>query len=236
MLRDVSLLIHEGDHVTLLGPSGSGKTTLLSIVGGLERPQRGAVAVAGHDLTKLTGNEMAEFRRREVGFVFQHFGLLEALTSLENVELPLMLAGVGIRPRRARAQELLGLVGLGHRMSHRPAQLSGGERQRVAIARALANRPGLLLADEPTGNLDEDSAELVGHLLESLRRELGCTLLVVTHHHALAARAERRYVIKDGRLDPAGQSHSEGTTVAGPAKETAHVAGTERAWPAGEAL
>lgn len=235
MLLDVSLLVDQGDHVTLLGPSGSGKTTLLSIIGGLERPESGSVVVAGHDLRTLTGNEMAEFRRNEVGFVFQHFGLLDAMTAVENVELALLLSGTAVRSRRPRAKELLGLVGLGHRLNHRPPQLSGGERQRVAIARALANRPALLLADEPTGNLDEDSAAHVGDLLESLRRDFGCTLLVVTHHHDLAARAEHRYMIREGRLARAPDGRPDLAAFPGEAPSASAFPGAPRSRSAGEA-
>ncbi|MGD0082984.1 MAG: ABC transporter ATP-binding protein [Acidimicrobiales bacterium] len=203
VLRGVSLEVDEGEYVALVGPSGSGKTTLLCIIGGLERPQTGAVRVCGEDLSRLSGDEMAVFRRQSVGFVFQHFGLLDALTALENVELALVLSGRGsARARRDRAQELLERVGLGKRLGHRPSQLSGGERQRVAIARALANEPRLILADEPTGNLDDESSVIVGDLLDSVRQAEGCTLVVVTHHHALADRADRRLALADGALRP----------------------------------
>jgi putative ABC transport system ATP-binding protein len=201
VLRDVSLEADEGDYISLVGPSGSGKTTLLCLLGGLERPQEGEVVVGGCDLTKLAGDELAHFRRSTVGFVFQHFGLLEALTARENVELALTLAGA--KPaggRRREAERLIGRVGLAGRSDHRPSQLSGGERQRVAIARAIANRPRLILADEPTGDLDEDTAGTVGTLLEQLRREDASTLLVVTHQRQLAARAERHLALSDGVL------------------------------------
>jgi ABC-type lipoprotein export system ATPase subunit len=201
VLRGLSLDVDEGEYVALVGPSGSGKTTLLSIIGGLERPQTGVVEVCGEDLTQLSGDQMAIFRRRSVGFVFQHFGLLDALTAFENVELALVLSGQGSqRARRDRARDLLRRVGLGKRLGHRPGQLSGGERQRVAIARALANEPRLILADEPTGNLDQASSAVVGDLLESVRQAEGCTLVVVTHHHALADRADRRLALSDGSL------------------------------------
>jgi putative ABC transport system ATP-binding protein len=201
VLRDVSFHVEEGDYASLVGPSGSGKTTLLSLIGGLDHPQSGEITVGGHDLHKLSGDGLARFRRETVGFVFQHFGLLEALTARENVELALTLAGIsnGGR-RRQRAVALLERVGLVDRLHHRPPELSGGERQRVAIARAIANAPRLILADEPTGDLDDETAADVGDLLENLRNEEGCTLLVVTHHRALAARAARSFALRKGEL------------------------------------
>ena len=157
--------------------------------------------MAGHDLSLLAGDRLAEFRRSSVGFVFQHFGLLEALTALENLELTLTLSGVARTERRRRAAELLERVGLADRINHRPFELSGGERQRVAIARALSNRPQLILADEPTGNLDDDTATAVVGLLESLPSEHGCTLFVVTHNRSLAARADVRLSLGLGTCD-----------------------------------
>jgi putative ABC transport system ATP-binding protein len=212
VLRDVTFRVNRAGYVSLVGPSGSGKTTLLSIIGGLEHPQAGRVEVAGHDLSKLRGDRLAEFRRTTVGFVFQHFGLLEALTATENLELTLTLSGMRPARRRQRAEELLARVGLTDRMDHRPHELSGGERQRVAIARALSNDPELILADEPTGNLDDDTAASVVDLLESLPSEHGCTLLVVTHNRSLAARARTRLSLYDGsvvlsQLADIGQRH-----------------------------
>jgi putative ABC transport system ATP-binding protein len=189
-----------GTYVSLVGSSGSGKSTLLAILGGLERPQVGRVVVGGVDVTSLNADELAQYRRTAVGFVFQHFGLLEALTALENIELALALNGVGRIARHRRATEVLGDVGLASRTSHRPYELSGGERQRVAIARAIVNEPGLILADEPTGNLDVDSAHAVADLLASLRRERGCTLLVVTHNPAMAEQADSHFALLGGRL------------------------------------
>jgi len=160
-------------------------------------------------VARLSGDGLAAFRARTVGFVFQHFGLLEALSALENVELALVLAGVlPAREREARARELLGRVGLSHRLGHRPPELSGGERQRVAIARAIANEPRLLLADEPTGNLDDDSSQLVGDLLETVCHEERCTLVVVTHHRALAERADRVLHLRSGRLTGAPRAEA----------------------------
>jgi len=201
VLRDISLEVAEGEYVSLVGPSGSGKTTLLSLIGGLDHPQSGQILVGGHDLRTLSGDGLAAFRRETVGFVFQHFGLLEALTARENVELALTLAGVSsARQRHHRASGLLHRVGLGDRLEHRPTELSGGERQRVAIARAIANSPRVILADEPTGDLDDNTAADVGDLLEQLREEEGCTLVVVTHHRRLAARAERSLTLEAGDL------------------------------------
>jgi len=194
------LEIARGEYVALVGPSGSGKTTLLSVLGALERPQVGSVVVAGQDLSMLSGDGLALYRRTEVGFVFQHFGLLAALTALENVELALTLAGRGRGQRRRRATDVLERVGLQDRLEHRPAELSGGERQRVAIARAIANGPRLILADEPTGNLDERASVAIGDLLESLRHDGGCTLVLVTHNRLLASRADRRLWLHSGRL------------------------------------
>ena len=203
VLDGVDLDVPAGGFVAVVGPSGSGKTTLLSLVGGLEPVQAGTVVVAGEDLAGLGGDRLARHRATTVGFVFQHYGLLEALTAAENVELALALAGRGRRARRARAAELLAAVGLSGRADHRPAQLSGGERQRVALARALANRPPLVLADEPTGNLDEAAAEEVAGLLASLPAEQGCSLLLVTHNRLLAARADTVVRLRAGRLEVA---------------------------------
>ena len=199
VLGGLDLDVADGGYAAVTGPSGAGKTTLLSLLGGLEQPQRGRVEVGGQDLTELGGDGLAAYRRDTVGFVFQHFGLLETLTAAQNVELAGTLAGTGPAERRARASELLGAVGLSERATHRPSRLSGGERQRVAIARALVNRPRLLLADEPTGNLDEDAAAMVIQLLESVRRQHGCTLVLVTHNHTLADRADQRVSLERGR-------------------------------------
>ena len=200
VLRSVALDVPAGGYVALVGPSGAGKSTLLSILGGLEAPQTGTVRVGRHELAGLSGDGLAAYRRLVVGFVFQHFGLLETLTALENVELARTLAGERGARRRARALELLDAVGVGARAGHRPLQLSGGERQRVAIARALANQPELVLADEPTGNLDEASAESVVALLESLPVEHGCTLMVVTHNRAIARRAGQLVTLDSGAV------------------------------------
>jgi ABC-type lipoprotein export system ATPase subunit len=199
VLSGVDLDVSSGGYVAVTGPSGAGKSTLLSVLGGLEPLQEGTATIGDIDLAGLGGDELAVYRQSTVGFVFQHFGLLEALTAAENVELAGTLAGMRRTARRRRATEVLDAVGLSHRASHRPLQLSGGERQRVAIARALANRPRLLLADEPTGNLDEGSAATVIELLEQLRSERNCTLLVVTHNRAVADRAPLCVGLDQGR-------------------------------------
>ncbi len=198
VLGGLDLDVPDGGYAAVTGPSGAGKTTLLALLGGLEKPQDGRVEVGGQDLTGLSGDGLAAYRRATVGFVFQHFGLLETLTAAQNVELAGTLSGATPADRRARAAELLGAVGLAERAGHRPSRLSGGERQRVAIARALVNRPRLLLADEPTGNLDDDAAAMVIQLLEAVRREFGCTLVLVTHNRELAARAEQRITLDRG--------------------------------------
>jgi putative ABC transport system ATP-binding protein len=204
VLTDLHLSVDAGRHVALTGASGSGKSTLLCVLGGLEPPQAGSVIVGEHDLGGMSRSDLATFRRETVGFVFQHFGLLEALTAAENIELACALAGVSPAERRRRALRLLDAVDLGDRAGHRPIQLSGGERQRVAIARALANDPELILADEPTGNLDDVSTARVVSLLERLRAEHGCTLVIVTHDPAIAARAERRLDLVGGALVEVG--------------------------------
>jgi ABC-type lipoprotein export system ATPase subunit len=199
VLHDLDLDLWGGDFVALTGPSGAGKSTLLSLVGGLEPLQRGSISVGGHDLSTLSGDALAEYRRRTVGFVFQHYGLVEVLTARENVELSLALSRMSPADRRARAERLLDGVGLSHRVGHRPTELSGGERQRVAIARALANGPRLLLADEPTGNLDEETTVQVLDLLERVHAETGCTLIVVTHERRVAERAGSVRRLRAGR-------------------------------------
>ncbi|HET9051747.1 MAG TPA: ABC transporter ATP-binding protein [Candidatus Dormibacteraeota bacterium] len=200
VLHGVDLDIPAGAHVALRGPSGAGKSTLLTLLGGLEPPQDGSLEVGGIELHGLRGPRLAAFRRATVGFVFQHFGLVDVLTARENVALALALARVEPAARATRADDLLAGVGLTARAGHRPTQLSGGERQRVAIARALANHPRLILADEPTGNLDEESATLVLDLLDAVRAATRCTLVVVTHETSVAARADAVLRLQDGRI------------------------------------
>ncbi|NOZ96117.1 MAG: ABC transporter ATP-binding protein [Acidobacteria bacterium] len=198
-LRDVSLEIAGGEHLAIIGPSGSGKSTLMHILGCLDRPSSGSYRFGGREVGALSEEERSHLRQQEIGFVFQFFHLLPRLTAVGNVELPMLFAGVGRRERRRRATEALRAVGLEDRMEHRPDQLSGGQRQRVAIARAVVMEPSLLLADEPTGNLDRASAEEVMELLESMNRE-GRTLVVVTHDPEVAARARRIVRMSDGEL------------------------------------
>jgi putative ABC transport system ATP-binding protein len=198
-LRDVSLAIDHGEYVSIMGPSGSGKSTLLNIVGLLDRPSDGSYHLDGEDVTGLSEEQQSRVRREKIGFVFQFFHLVPYLTAAENVELPMMLAGWAPAERRPRVEEALGGIGLADRMDHRPDQLSGGQRQRVAIARATVMSPGLLLADEPTGNLDRRSGEEVMRILEELNRR-GITLVVVTHDSEVAGRARRCVRMLDGRI------------------------------------
>ncbi len=200
VIDHVSFEVPSGGYLAVTGPSGAGKSTLLALLGGLEAPQRGTLKVADSELATMNSNQLAAYRSSVVGFVFQHFGLLESLTATENIELACMLSGVGQPERRERAGALLEAVGLAHRKDHRPLHLSGGERQRVAIARSLANSPSLVLADEPTGNLDEDSTHTVIELLEEVVRERGTTLVVVTHNSELANRARQRLMLEQGHM------------------------------------
>jgi putative ABC transport system ATP-binding protein len=198
-LRDVTLSIAAGEYLAVMGPSGSGKSTLLSLLGGLDRPTAGSYRFEGREVAALSDDELSRLRRERIGFVFQSFHLVPRMTALENVGLPLVLGGVPPAERLARAAEALASVGLTERSSHRPDQLSGGEKQRVCLARAVVTGPGLILADEPTGNLDSRSgAEIVG-LLERLHAG-GRTLLVVTHDPGIGARAPRKVRLADGRV------------------------------------
>ena len=199
-LRGVDLALACGEFVALAGPSGSGKTTVLSLIGGLDRPTSGQVWIDSTELSASDERTLTEHRRRHVGFVFQTFHLLPRLTAEENVALPLMFSGVPEGERRARARELLQRVGLDHRLLHRPTQLSSGEQQRVAIARALVGQPALLLADEPTGNLDTNTGAEIMALLKELNEERRLTLLVVTHDPEVAAYADRVIKLRDGRI------------------------------------
>jgi putative ABC transport system ATP-binding protein len=198
ILTGIDLDVTDGEAVGIVGPSGSGKTSLLMVLAGLERATGGSVAVAGRDLTALSEDALARFRRDMVGIVFQAFHLIPTMTALENVAVPLELAGV--RDASTRAAESLRAVGLGHRLTHLPGQLSGGEQQRVALARAFAPAPRLLLADEPTGNLDAATGAAVMDLLFGMQERQGITLLLITHDPVLAARCSRRVRIADGRL------------------------------------
>lgn len=199
-LADADLEIAEGERVALVGPSGSGKSTLLSLIGGLDRPTSGRILVGGHDLAALSPDDLARYRSAEVGFVFQTFRLLSHLSLAENVALPAILAGTPREHAEGRACELLARVGLAARAGHRPSNASSGEQQRAAIARALMNRPALLLADEPTGNLDADSAGAVLALIDELHASEGLTLIVATHDPDVAGRAGRLIRLRAGRL------------------------------------
>lgn len=199
-LRGVSFHVEKGQMAVVLGPSGSGKTTLLNIIGGLDRATRGQIRLDGQDLATLDSQQLTQLRCRKVGFVFQTFNLIPNLTALENVMLPMEFAGIDAKDAKRRAIILLEQVGLGHRASHTPGRLSGGEQQRVAIARALANSPELVLADEPTGNLDSSTGEEVVTFLRDLVKQEGKTLVVVTHDARLADLADLRLHIRDGQI------------------------------------
>ncbi len=201
ILEGVDFDLPAGETAAILGASGAGKSTLLHLAGGLDRPDRGEVLHGETELGKLSEAQLAAFRGRGVGFVFQLHYLLPEFTCLENVAMPAFIAGRGEREAFAAARELLGKVGLGDRLEHRPGELSGGEQQRAAVARALVNRPPLVLADEPTGNLDAQTAASVQELFLTLNREMGTTFLIVTHDRELASRLHRRYLLRGGRLE-----------------------------------
>jgi putative ABC transport system ATP-binding protein len=217
-LRGVTLEVEPGAFVALVGPSGSGKSTFLNLVGGLDRPTGGELWVDGVELGASKEKVLTEHRRRRVGFVFQSFNLLPRLTAQENVALPLMFVGVPDRERMARAQELLTRVGLADRMGHRPTQLSGGEQQRVAIARALAGRPAIILADEPTGNLDSATGCEIMSLLRELNEAQRVTMLLVTHDPEAAAFAGRVVRMRDGRIEDPAPAETAGPRPAGEAR------------------
>jgi putative ABC transport system ATP-binding protein len=202
ILKDIELNIGTGEAIGLIGPSGSGKSTLLMVMAGLERADSGTVSVAGENLTTLNEDALARFRGRNVGIVFQSFHLIPTMTALENVAVPLELAGAPDAEERARAE--LAAVGLGQRLDHYPAELSGGEQQRVAVARALAPNPAILVADEPTGNLDEDTGEQIVELLFAGHNKRGTTLVLVTHDASLAKRCGRMVRLRSGRVDTVG--------------------------------
>jgi len=199
VLLDVSFSIEQGSRCSILGPSGSGKTTLLGLCAGLDRPTRGSIVLNGHALHDATEDELAEIRNQEVGFVFQNFQLLPSLSALENVLVPLELRGTSGAEKQA--SELLDRVGLSDRLDHFPVQLSGGEQQRVALARAFINKPSILFADEPTGNLDSDNSGVVEELLFDLNREAGTTLVLVTHNLELARKTDQVYRIHQGVVE-----------------------------------
>lgn len=217
VLKGVSLAIYRGEFVALIGPSGSGKTTLLNLIAGLDQPTRGRVIVADRDISRMTESQLARWRTTAIGFVFQFYHLIPVLTAYENVELPLLLLNMTAKRRRDQTLRALHAVGLQHRLTHRPGQLSGGEQQRVGIARALVTDPALIVADEPTGDLDGRKKEEILNLLQQLQEGLHKTILMVTHDHVAAARAHRLLRISDGHLlEEHAESREEALAMAFP--------------------
>jgi len=200
-LRDMELDIFRGEYLSIMGPSGSGKSTLFNMIGALDRPSTGTIQVAGVTLNRLSSRELAYFRGKHIGYVFQQFNLLPAYNAIDNVAMPLIFNGWEQARAEERSKQILSRVGLGERMTHRPDELSGGQQQRVAIARALANEPAIVLADEPTGNLDLHTGEEIINLLSELSRELGVTVISATHDHKMLATSDRILWIKDGKKD-----------------------------------
>ncbi|NQU39363.1 MAG: ABC transporter ATP-binding protein [Lentisphaerae bacterium] len=200
-LKDINLDVHRGEYLSIMGPSGSGKSTLFNMVGALDRPTSGRVEVAGLRIDELTRRQLAHFRGNYIGYVFQAYNLLPAYDAMTNCTLPLLFAGVAPQDARQRAQSVLERVGLGHRLEHRPDEMSGGQQQRVAVARALANDPAIILADEPTANLDLQTGDEIIELLATLCREFGVTVISATHDHKMLDRSDRVLWIKDGGVD-----------------------------------
>jgi lipoprotein-releasing system ATP-binding protein len=200
VLKGISLRIQRGETIAVLGASGSGKSTLLHLLGGLDEPTLGRVEIGGRDLASLSEREQGRVRNEQLGFVYQFHHLLPEFTALENVAMPLLIGGLNVKDARARAAKCLARVGLEHRAEHRPAELSGGERQRTAIARAVVTNPSCVLADEPTGNLDRESASLAMRAMQDLREHTGAALVVVTHDEKIAAEMDRIIVLEDGQV------------------------------------
>ena len=217
VLHGIDLQVQKGDFVSIMGPSGSGKSTFMNILGCLDRPTSGSYCLNGNEVANLSDDELAYVRNKEIGFVFQSFNLLTKLTALENVALPMVYAGIDKKTRTIRAESLLSSVGLGERMDHLPAELSGGQRQRVAIARALANDPAIIMADEPTGNLDSKSTIDVMNIFRGLHDE-GRTIILVTHEPDIATYASRNVVLRDGLIVEDKQNHNMT-----PVQEVTHV-------------
>ena len=201
VLKGVSLTVNKGEILSITGPSGAGKTTLLQIMGSLDRPDQGSVLYDGIDITTMTEKELAAFRNSHIGFVFQFHQLLPEFTAMENIMIPMLIAGQGMNESRNRAMELLGILGLTDRAGHKPSELSGGEKQRIAVARALANKPDVILADEPSGSLDSKNKEELHKLFFHLRDTMGQTIVTVTHDESLSELADRRINIIDGQLE-----------------------------------
>jgi ABC-type lipoprotein export system ATPase subunit len=201
VLKDINLSIKSGEFVAIVGKSGSGKSTLLQLMAGFMKPEKGKINILGTNITGLNENEMAIFRQKNMGFVFQSYNLIPTMTAIENVELPLELAGENRQKRRKRAAEVLETIGLAHREHHYPTELSGGEQQRIAIGRAIVSKPKIILADEPTGNLDSETETQIIKQLIDINKSLKTTLIVVTHDHEIAQSADRIINIKDGRIE-----------------------------------
>ena len=199
-LKDICLEIFQGEYISVMGPSGSGKSTLFNMIGALDKPTSGSVSIKDVDLTSLSSSQLSHFRNNYIGYVFQSFNLLPAMSALQNVSLPILLTGVSQREAEHKAKEVLDQVGLGDRINHRPDELSGGQQQRVAIARALANEPMIILADEPTANLDLKTGEQIIEILSSLSREKGVTIVTATHDHKMLASSDRVVWISDGKI------------------------------------
>ena len=206
-LRGINLRIDEGEYVAIMGPSGSGKSTMLNLLGCLDCPTRGRYLLGDQDVSTMNDNQLSEIRNTRIGFVFQSFNLMPHLSILENIEVPLFYQGMPRRDRRPRSLELAEMVGLGDRIHHRPTELSGGQQQRVAIARALANDPLVLLADEPTGNLDTHTSTEILELVDDLH-ERGCTIIIVTHEQHVAAHCQRSLFLRDGQIESDRQNHA----------------------------
>jgi len=211
-LKGIDLELKKGEFVAFMGPSGSGKTTLLNLIGLLDKPTRGKIYVDDIDLTNLKEKDLTNLRRSTIGFIFQFYNLIPVLSAFENVELPMLIAGVGAEERGTRARELLKMVGLGDRINHRPDELSGGEQQRVAIVRALANKPSIVLADEPTGDLDSKTGKEIIRTLRELSSQEGATVIIVTHDPSVAKMASRVFRMRDGQIISQQTNHLESSS------------------------